>query len=104
MAYIKTTASIKPTPQADDEHGAEPRLALATSELMKVIAMTMGGMSVRSYMGAMIEKLVEGGVLTIETREEEAEGEMPNRDDIDDDDLMDAGDATWVHDPDMGSQ
>lgn len=84
MTYIKTTASIKPTPEADDEHGAEPRLALATSELMKVIAMTMGGVSVRSYMGDMIEKLVEGGVLTIETKEEEADGDMPERDEDED--------------------
>ena len=85
MTYIKTTASIKPTSEADSDHGAEPKLALATSELMKLIAMSMSGYSVRSYMGDMIEKLVEGGVLTIETKEEVAEGDLPERDDDNDD-------------------
>ncbi len=72
---VKTTLSIKPAPEADEDHGAEPKLALATSELMKVIAMSMSGYSLRSYMPDMIDKLIDGGILTLEEKEADEEGE-----------------------------
>lgn len=80
MTYIKTTASIKPAPEADEDQSGETKLVLATSELMKIIAMSMAGHPIRNYIGDMIEKLVVGGVLIIESKDEEVEDDMPERD------------------------